>query len=56
MELWDRLMELLRMKRPPEPRYFALDEELQAALVDRADRESRPAEEIQRELLAAGLA
>ena len=44
------------MKRPPEPRYFALDEELQAALVDRADRESRPAEEIQREFVEAGLA
>jgi len=56
MELWDRLLELLRMKRPPGPRYFELDEELHTALVDRAGRESRPAEDIQGELLAAGLA
>ena len=44
------------MKRPPGPRYFELDEELHTALVDRAGRESRPAEDIQGELLAAGLA
>ena len=56
MELWDRLMELLRMKRAPGPRYFKLDEDLHTALVDRADRESRPAGDIQEELVAAGLA
>ena len=56
MELWDRLLELLRMKRPPGPRYFELDEELHTALVDRAGRESRPAGDIQGEFVAAGLA
>ena len=49
-------------RRPPRlaaaggRRYFALDEKLQTALVDLADREGRPAEEIQVELLTAGLA
>jgi DNA-binding CsgD family transcriptional regulator len=56
MELYEWLLELFRMKRPPGLRYFELDEELHTALVDRADRESRPAEDIQREFVAAGLA
>ena len=49
-------------RRPPRlaaaggRRFFALDEKLQTALVDLADREGRPAEEIQVELLTAGLA
>ena len=38
------------------PRYFELDETLHTALVDIADQEQRPAEEIQADLLAAGLA
>jgi len=49
MELWNRLLELLRMKRTSGARYFALDERLNMALVERADREGRPAEDIQGE-------
>ena len=56
MELWERLLELLRMRRTTGPRYYELDENLRTALADRADQESRPAEDIQGELLAAGLA
>jgi len=44
------------MKRLPGPRYFELDEELHTALIDRAGRENRPAEDIQSEFVAAGLA
>ena len=43
------------MKRASGSRYFELDENLRTALVNRADRESRPAGDIQGELLAAGL-
>jgi len=56
MELWNRLLTLLRMKRGSGLRYFELDESLHTALVDLADKEQRPAEEIQAELLTAGLA
>jgi DNA-binding NarL/FixJ family response regulator len=56
MELWDRLLAILRIKPGPEPRYFELDEPLQTALVERADREQLPVEQVQAELLAAGLA
>jgi DNA-binding NarL/FixJ family response regulator len=56
MKPWDRLLTLLRKKTGPDPRYFALDEPLQAALADRADREQLPVEQVQAELLAAGLA
>jgi DNA-binding NarL/FixJ family response regulator len=56
MKPWDRLLTLLRKKPGPDPRYFALDEPLQAALADRADREQLPVEQVQAELLAAGLA
>jgi DNA-binding NarL/FixJ family response regulator len=55
MELWDRLLTLLRIKPGPDPRYFELDEPLQTALADRADREQLPLEQVQAELLAAGL-
>ena len=36
-------------------RHYELTERLQTALVERADRDQRPAEELQEELLAAGL-
>jgi len=55
MELWDRLMELLRMKRPPGPRYFGLDEEMHMALVEQANREQVRPEELAAELMRAGL-
>ncbi len=38
MELWDRLITILRMMRGTDRRSFALDEKLQTALVDRAER------------------
>jgi len=55
MESWDRLLTLLRMMLGSGPRHFELNERLQTALVDRADREQRPVEVIQAELLVAGL-
>ena len=56
MRLWERLLAFLRMQ-PGSPRsYFELDEPLHTALVEWADREQLPLEQIQAELLAAGLA
>ena len=55
MNILDRLLASLGYKRDLRSRYYKLDEKLHSALVDRADREQRPAEEIQAELLAAGL-
>jgi DNA-binding CsgD family transcriptional regulator len=55
MEPWDRLLTLLRMMRGSGLRHFELNERLQTALVDRADREQRPVEDIQAELLVTGL-
>ena len=55
MEPWDRLLTLLGTMRGSGVRHFELNERLQTALVDRADREQRPVEDIQEELLAAGL-
>ncbi len=49
-ELWNRLLGLL-----PPRRHFALEESLRTALVRRADREQRPEQEIQAEVVAAGL-
>jgi DNA-binding CsgD family transcriptional regulator len=43
------------MMRGYGPRNFELNEHLQTALVNRADREQRPAEDLQAELVAAGL-
>jgi DNA-binding CsgD family transcriptional regulator len=57
MELWQRLLALLRTLKPrPKRRYFELDAPLQAALKERADREQRPLQQFQAELLATGLA
>jgi DNA-binding CsgD family transcriptional regulator len=55
MEIWDRLLILIRMMRGYGLRHYELNERLQTALVKRADREQRPAEELQAELVAAGL-
>ena len=57
MELWQRLLAFLRTMKPrPERRYVELDAPLQAALKERADREQRPLQQFQADLLAAGLA
>ena len=56
MNMLDRLLASLGYKRDAHPRHFELTEDLHLALVDRADQEQRPAEEIQAELLAEGLA
>lgn len=56
MKPWDRLLALLRLQPGSDPRYFELDEPLHAALAERADRDQRPVEQVQAELLAAGLA
>ncbi len=59
MELWDRLLTLLRRDLRLKPgaarRYYELDEPLQNALEERADLEQLSVEQIQAELLAAGL-
>jgi DNA-binding NarL/FixJ family response regulator len=51
-----RLLTLLGLKRDSRPRYFELDETLHTALTNLADQEQRPEEEIQADLIAAGLA
>jgi DNA-binding CsgD family transcriptional regulator len=57
MELWQRLLALLRTMKPrPGRRYFELNTPLQAALKDRADQEQRPLQQFQAELLETGLA
>lgn len=56
IELWNRLLDLLRTRRSPRGRYFELEESLLTALAQRADQERRPEEEVQAEVMAAGLA
>jgi DNA-binding CsgD family transcriptional regulator len=56
MELWDRLLVLLRMLRGTGRRTFELDERLYTLLVKRADQEGRLPEAVQAELIEAGLA
>lgn len=56
MSTWNRLLNLLGFKRDSGSHYFELDESLHTTLVDIAHREQRPAQEIQADLLAAGLA
>ena len=56
LSLWNRLVDLLRTSRLPAWRYFKLEDDLHTALVQRADQEQRPTEEVQAEVLAAGLA
>src|SRR5512137_2613979 len=55
MELWDRLLTLFRMMRGVGLRRYELNEQLHAALVRRADLAGRTAEDVQAELVAAGL-
>ena len=56
MKLWDLLLTFLQIKRGSDWQSFRLDENLETALVSRANHEQRPAEDIQREFVAAGLA
>ena len=56
MELWQRLLALLRMQPIPGRRFFELDEPLQSALAERADRDQLSVEQVQSDLLTAGLA
>jgi DNA-binding CsgD family transcriptional regulator len=56
MKFRERLYFLLGIRRQKENRMFELAEPLHAALVDLAEREQRPAQELQADLLANGLA
>jgi DNA-binding NarL/FixJ family response regulator len=53
---WQQLLSFFRFRRDPGSRHIELNESLHAALMNLADREQRPAEQIQADLLAAGLA
>lgn len=55
IEPWQRLLSLLFPQRPSLMHAFALDLHLHNALLDRASREQRSPEEIQAELITAGL-
>lgn len=56
MVIWDHLLSLLGLKRGSGPRYYKLDEPLQTMLETIAVQEQRPAEDIQADLIEAGLA
>jgi DNA-binding NarL/FixJ family response regulator len=56
MELWQRLLAVLRMRPLPGRRFFELDAPLEAALNERAGRERLSVEQVQADLLTAGLA
>jgi DNA-binding CsgD family transcriptional regulator len=56
MELWESLLSRLGYRRCGGRRYFELDESLHTALMDLADQEQCPAQELQADLLAAALA
>jgi DNA-binding NarL/FixJ family response regulator len=56
MELWKRLLALLRLQPGSQPRQFELDEPLHSALAERADRDQLPLAQVEQELLRAGLA
>ena len=53
--IMDHLLTLFGCLRGSGLRHYELTDRLQTALVERAEREQRPAEELQEELLAAGL-
>jgi DNA-binding NarL/FixJ family response regulator len=53
---FEELLARLALKRDPGRRSFALDAPLHTALLALAEQESRPAEEVCSDLLAAGLA
>ena len=56
MKLWEQLFFSLGFQRATGRRYFELDESLHTALMNLADQEQRPAQEVQADLLATALA
>jgi DNA-binding CsgD family transcriptional regulator len=56
MYIWSRLLSALGFRHFSASRHYELDETLHTALVDLADQEQRPEEDIHADLLAAGLA
>jgi DNA-binding NarL/FixJ family response regulator len=55
MSLWHRLLSRLGLFPDSVPHYYELDETLYTALVDLAEREQRPTDEIVSEFVAKGL-
>ena len=53
---WENLISRLGTRRAKGMRYFELDESLHAMLVALAEREQRPAQEVQADLLRTALA
>jgi DNA-binding CsgD family transcriptional regulator len=53
---WENLISRLGARRAKGMRYFELDESLHAMLVALAEREQRPAQEVQADLLRTALA
>jgi DNA-binding CsgD family transcriptional regulator len=56
MKPWERLLVLIGLQSKKGRRYYELDASLHTALVDLAEREQRPVEEVQADLLARALA
>ena len=56
MKTWDRLLAHLHLQPGSHPYEFGLDEALRAALVERAARDQCPIEQVEADLLRAGLA
>jgi DNA-binding CsgD family transcriptional regulator len=56
MNPWKRLLTNLGIWPGSARRYYELDEPLQAAVLERADRDQRPFEQVEAELLSVGLA
>jgi DNA-binding CsgD family transcriptional regulator len=56
IKLWESLFSRLGYRGAKGRRYFELDESLHTALVALAEREQRPAQEVQADLLATALA
>ena len=56
MKLWERLLSWLGYRGGEGRRFYELDADLHAALVDLAEQEQRPPEELQAELLERALA
>jgi len=56
MSLWKCLLSFARVKRDSRSLYIELDESLSSALESIASQEHRPKEEIQADIIAAGLA
>ena len=55
MELWERLKELFNFQHKLGRRYYEQDARLHSALLELSEREQRPPEEVQADLLADAL-